>query len=265
MKIDSHQHFWIYGPEYAWIDNSIAMLRRDFMPTDLEPLLQADGFDGCVAVQARQTAEETTFLLKLAHENDFIKGVVGWVDLTQPFQANDSLLKGVRHIVQAEPAGFLDQPNFRAGVRALAEKGLTYDLLIKSQQLEEATRFVQAVPEVKIVLDHIAKPDIRSGQWEPWASQIREIAQCENLFVKLSGMAFEADWTTWTRDTLAPYVDHVLACFGPQRCMIGSDWPVCLAAGDYGKTIKAIESLVSEDEATAILGGNATAFYGLTV
>ncbi|MEQ1823274.1 MAG: amidohydrolase family protein [Fimbriimonadaceae bacterium] len=264
MKIDSHQHFWIYGSEYAWIDDSIAMLRRDFLPGDLEPLLKENGFDGCIAVQARQTVEETEFLLKLARENDFIKGVVGWVDLNQPFEVEDSKLKGIRHIVQAEPIGFLDQPNFRAGVRALAKKGLTYDLLIRSNQLEEATRFVQAVPEVKIVLDHIAKPDIRNRQWEPWASNIREISRCDNLYVKLSGMAFEADWATWTSDTLAPYMEHVLACFGPKRCMIGSDWPVCLAAGNYGKIIESIESLLSDDDATAMLGGNASAFYNLT-
>ncbi|MEQ1935540.1 MAG: amidohydrolase family protein [Fimbriimonadaceae bacterium] len=265
MKIDSHQHFWRFGPEYEWIDDSIAQLRRDFLAEHLLPLLADQGYQGCIAVQARQTLEETEFLLDLANDNEFIRGVVGWVDLRGDYSTEmySNKLKGVRHIVQAEPPGFLDDDKFRNGVSRLPAANLAYDLLIRNHQLEEAIRFVQALPNVKIVLDHIAKPDIRGGQWEQWAGQIREIAKCENLWVKLSGMAFEADWETWTSDTLSPYVDHVLDCFGPKRCMIGSDWPVCLAAGDYRDVMQAIETLLSPTEKEDVLGRTAADFYGL--
>ncbi len=269
MKIDAHQHFWVYGPGYEWIDDSMSPLRRDFLPGHLQPLLQERFYDGCIAIQARQSLDETEFLLELAAENEIIKGVVGWLDMRGEVAeelevyADFPKLRGIRHIVQAEPMGFLDDPHFRRGVSLLPRFGLTYDLLIRQHQLTEATDFVRALPNVRMVLDHIAKPDIRGGQWEPWASNVREISNCENLSVKLSGMAFEADWANWNANTLSPYVDHVLECFGPDRCMIGSDWPVCLAAGKYGMVMGAIEELLSESDREAVLGGTAAQFYGL--
>lgn len=272
MRVDSHQHFWNYTEsEFGWISDEMAILRRNFLPADLKPLLEAAGYDGCVAVQAPQTLEETRFLLDLADENPWILGVVGWIDLlaVNPFDVDflgHPKLKGVRHIVQAEPPNFLFNTTFRANAQKLPAHGLTYDILIYHDQMDAAYDFAWSLPDVPMVLDHIAKPDIRDGQWKPWAKKIKKLATLDNLCIKLSGMAFEADWKTWEPAILQPYINHVIDCFEPRRCMIGSDWPVSLCAGSYARTMDAIEEYLrglSATDTALITGGTAQRFYGI--
>jgi len=273
VKIDSHQHFWKYdAAEFAWISDPMATIRRDFLPADLEPLLMESGYSGCVAVQAPQTLEETRFLLDLSEENDWILGVVGWIDLLadNPFSPEfmgHPKLKGVRHIVQAEPYGFLFNTKFRDNVRRLPEFGLTYDLLIYHDQMDEAADFVWSLPDVPMVLDHLAKPPISEGRFKVWAGKLKKLSRNENMYIKLSGLAFEADWHSWDDDTLRPWIKHAVKCFGPERCMIGSDWPVSLCAGSYDRIMGSIERilghLLTKQEMDAVLGGNAQKFYRL--
>lgn len=255
MRIDAHQHFWKYDPrDYAWIDESMAGIRKDFLPVDLETLLKAEGFDGCIAVQARQSLDENRFLLDLARPSAFVRGVVGWVDLKKSDVeldladfAGDPKAVGIRHIAQAEPDDrFLAHDDFVHGVRKLAAFDLTYDILVYPRQLPAAIELVAKAPDVRFVLDHCGKPAIRNAQWEPWATQIRELAKAPNVSCKISGLVTEANGATWTKDTLKPYVDHVVACFGVERCMLGSDWPVCLVAGEYARVMGAQRELVTQ-------------------
>lgn len=275
MRIDAHQHFWNYDPvEFAWIDDSMSAIRRNFLPTDLEPILKQNGLDGCVAVQAPQTLHETEWLLELAGQNDFIKGVVGWVDLRSPSVwkqihtfASNSKFKGVRHIVQAEPdPNFLMRPDFNDGISEVARHNLAYDILIYPQHLPCAIRFVDHNPNQRFVIDHLAKPHIKDQELEPWATHMREIAKRPNVMCKLSGMVTEADWKAWKPSDLQPYIDTALEAFGPKRLMYGSDWPVCLVAGNYGQVIDVVKdaiSQLSEDEQNAIMGETAAKFYRL--
>jgi|SRR5581483_8628475 len=275
MRIDAHQHFWRYRPEeYGWIDNSMACLRRDFLPEDLCPELERAGFDGAIAVQARQTLEETRWLLDLAIGSPFIVGVVGWVDLRSPdvkaqlaeFRGNRKLL-GVRHIVQSEPDDrFLLQPDFLRGVGALEEFGLTYDILIYPRHLPVAREFVLRFPRQRFVLDHLAKPLIKSGSLHPWSAEIKALAQFPNVFCKLSGLVTEADWKNWKPEQISPYLDVALECFGPQRLMIGSDWPVCTVAATYSQAISLVTDYLgrySSEVQDAVLGGTAARLWKL--
>jgi len=275
MRIDAHQHFWRYSPgTHAWIDGSMAALRRDFLPADLEPLLRAAGFDGCVAVQAQQNVAETEWLLALAEEHPSIRGVVGWVDLRAD-DVQEQLgrlaahpkLKGVRHIVQDEPDDrFMLGPDFMRGVVALAEFGLAYDILIYPRQLPAAAELAAAFPAQRFVLDHIAKPEIREGRIDAWARGIAALSRHRNVWCKLSGMVTEADWSAWTPEDIAPYIEVVLDWFRPDRLMVGSDWPVCTLAGAYGDVLRVamrhIARLPPEDQAR-ILGENAAELYAL--
>jgi L-fuconolactonase len=275
MRIDAHQHFWSYNPqEYGWIDDSMAALRRDFLPADLKPELDRTGLDACVAVQARQTVEETRWLLQLAKEAPFIAGVVGWVDLCAEkvrdqlaeFSKNPKLL-GVRHIVQGEPDDrFLMKPDFLRGIAALEEFNLTYDILIFPRHLPAAAEFVGRFPRQRFVLDHIAKPFIKAHAVEPWALQIGELARFKNVFCKISGMVTEADWKSWKPEHFRPYLDVVMAAFGPDRLMIGSDWPVCRAAASYPQVISLVTDFLEQYPHAArekILGGTAQKFWRL--
>src|SRR5947207_4070643 len=234
MRIDSHQHFWRYNAsEYGWIDDSMSCLRRDFLPENLKVELDAAGFDGAVAVQARQTLEETRWLLDLAASSSHVLGVVGWVDLRSPdvrsqlaeFAGNPKFL-GVRHIVQSEPDDrFLLQPDFLRGIAMLEEFNLTYDILIYPRHLRVAAEFVRRFPQQRFVLDHLAKPSIKSRKLQPWENDVRELARSPNVFCKMSGLVTEAAWKCWRREDISPYLDVALDCFGPDRLMIGSDWP----------------------------------------
>ena len=278
-RVDAHQHFWRYGPRtHAWIDDSMAVLKRDFLPADLEPLLQTNGFDGCVAVQAQQDVAETAWLLALAEEHGFIRGVVGWVDLLAPDVerqldqfAQHPKLRGVRHIVQSEPDGFMARDHFRRGIAALERWSLTYDILIYEQQIAEAVDLVRAFPRQPFVIDHIAKPDIKSHTTgatsiDAWRAGMQALARHENVYCKLSGMVTEGDWDNWTAADFAPYVEVVVEAFTPERCMIGSDWPVCTLAGSYGSVTGLVLDYIarlSPGEQVAVLGGSARKVYGI--
>jgi L-fuconolactonase len=269
--IDAHHHLWRYtATEYGWIDDSMSALRRDFFPDDLLAEMQATGVDSSIAVQARQTVEETAWLLELAAHNSFIAGVVGWAplagsgltDFLEKYTGNAKFL-GLRHVVQAEPDGFLDDPAFNAGIARLLQTGLVYDVLIFERQLEEAIRFVDRHPQQAFVLDHIAKPRIAETLLEPWATQIRELARRPNVVCKLSGMVTEAG-PGWTEDSLRPYMDAVVEAFGPLRLMAGSDWPVCLTASGYAQwwqTLRNYFTGFTEAEREAIFGGTAASVY----
>jgi len=275
MHIDAHQHFWRYERrEYGWIDDSMAALRRHFLPADLKPELERSGFQGCVAVQARQTLEETRWLLELAEHAPFILGVVGWVDLRSPrlrFElesfARHSKLVGVRHIVQSEPDDrFLLQPDFLRGIATLEEFDLAYDILIYPRHLPVATEFVSRFPRQRFVLDHLAKPPIKSGAVDSWALGIRELASFPNLFCKVSGLVTEADWQAWKPEDLRPCLDVAFECFGPSRLMIGSDWPVCTVAAPYSQVMDVVKNYIDKyaaEERNAVLGGNAAKFWKL--
>jgi L-fuconolactonase len=275
MQIDAHQHFWIYSPrEYEWIDDSMAVLRRDFLPNDLRLELESNRFRGSVAVQARQTLEETRWLLELADSAPWILGVVGWVDLRSPdirsqlkVLAQNPKLVGIRHIVQSEPDDrFLLQPDFLRGISALEEFDLAYDILIYTKHLPVAAEFVQRFPRQRFVLDHLAKPPIKSGDIESWAQGIRRLAEFPNLFCKLSGLVTEADWQHWQPEQIIPFLDVAFEAFGPDRLMIGSDWPVCLVATSYSRWVEVLQAFLLRQRPEirdSVLGGNAQRFWRL--
>jgi L-fuconolactonase len=274
-KIDAHQHFWRYNPaEHVWMTDALAALRRDFLPPDLEPLLESLRFDGCVLVQVRQNLEETRWLLELANQYEFIRGVVGWVDLRSPDLpaqlekfAKHPRFVGVRHIVQDEPDDdFMLRDDFRRGIARLAEFDLTYDVLIFPRQLPAAIKLVAEFPDQSFVLDHIAKPPIAEGRLAPWEAGLRELARLPNISCKLSGMVTEARWNEWQRDDFHPYLDIVFDAFGPYRLMIGSDWPVCTLSADYAPAMRIVLDYIERYPAAVmdgILGENCARFYGL--
>lgn len=274
MKIDSHQHFWKHDArQYPWITQGTP-LHRDWLPEDLAPLLAAAGLNGCIAVQARQSLEETDWLLELVAQHAIIKGVVGWVDL-RAARVEDDLgalvhhpkFRGVRHVVQDEPdADFMLHPNFLRGIGKLQTFGLTYDLLVYPQQLPAAIEVARMFPDQPFVLDHIAKPSIKSGTFSPWREHLRELANWPNVSCKISGLITEADHTAWRPDEILPFVDVVRTAFDEDRVMYGSDWPVCLLAGSYRRVYELAEYATRDMEATArekFFGGNAVRFYGV--
>jgi L-fuconolactonase len=279
MHIDSHQHFWSYSAtDYPWIGAGMGRLARDYLPTDLAALAAAAGIGGTVAVQARQTLEETRWLLELADRHPLIRGVVGWVDLRSPavadqlaaFVAREKFV-GVRHVVQDEPdPQFLLGEEFIRGLKQLRPFGLTYDLLLTPQQLPAAVELVASLPEQPFVLDHLAKP--RVATWtqavdrDSWRRDMEALANHKNVCCKLSGLVTEAAWRQWRRADFTPYLDVALAAFGPERLMFGSDWPVCLLSGDYAEVAGVVQDSVAQlsaAEQEAIWGGAATRFYGL--
>ena len=274
MRIDAHQHFWIYNQrEYDWIDETMASIRRDFLPADLRPELEDAGFAGSVVVQVRQTLEETRWLLELAEDNPFILGVVGWVDLRSPrlYQdlqsfAGKSKLVGIRHIVQSEPDDFLLDADFLRGISVLQEFDLAYDLLIYTKHLPLAAEFVKRFPRQRFVLDHLAKPPIRSRAIDLWARGMRELASFPNLHAKVSGLVTEANWQGWKPEDLRPYLDVAFESFGAKRLMIGSDWPVCTVAASYAQVVNLVKDYLSSytaEDREAVFGGNAANFWRL--
>jgi L-fuconolactonase len=274
MKIDAHQHFWRYSPEeYPWIPAGSA-LQRDWLPADLEALQRPLNFDGSIAVQARQSVEESCWLLQLADADPRIQGVVGWVDLRDE-SVGDVLAElashrrfvGVRHVVQDEPDDrFLVRPEFVRGLRKLAAHRLTYDLLIFPHQLPAAIELVRLLPDQPFVLDHLAKPRIKAAELSPWREHIRLLAEAPNVLCKVSGVVTEADWQAWKPADFTPFFEVAMEAFGPGRLMFGSDWPVCQLAGDYS-AVHALAATawngLTQEELAAVWGGNCARFYGL--
>lgn len=275
MRLDAHQHFWRYdAAEYPWIPRG-SPLQRDWLPADLAPLLASAGLDGCIAVQARQSLEESRWLLSLADDAPHIKGVVGWVDLrsaTVGAQLRDLAahprFRGVRHVAQDEPDDrFLVGADFRRGIAQLAELNLTYDLLVYPRQLPAAIELVRRFPRQPFVLDHLAKPAIKAGTISPWREDVRALAALPNVLCKLSGMVTEADLAAWRPEDFHAYLEVVCDAFGPDRLMYGSDWPVCLLAASYARQ----HALLADFLATRfdplnrekIFGTNAARFYGV--
>lgn len=277
MKIDSHQHFWNYNEhaeDYVWMSDEFGALRRDFLPGDLAPLLKEAGFDGTVAVQAREMEVETDFLLDLANRTPWILGVVGWLDLCAPDAeprieryAAQPKLKGLRMLIHDRPdPDFAVSPEHVHGIGWLERHGLTYDLLLKPPHIRPATRLVDQFPNQKFVVDHIAKPNIASGAMSPWREDIRELARRPNVFCKVSAMVTTTDWTSWMPAQFTPYLDVILEAFGPSRLMIGSDWPVCTCAANYLRTMETAmdwAGCLSADEQAEFFGGTCAGFYGL--
>lgn len=275
MIVDSHHHFWRYDPvEYGWISDSMRALRRDFLPADLRREVEAAGVDGVVSVQARQTLSETRALLAHARENDFIRGVVGWVPLVDPAVrgtleelAQDPYLRACRHVLQDEPDDeYMLRRDFNEGVRAVTEAGLVYDILIFERHLPQTLEFVDRHPNQVFVLDHIGKPRIRDGSFGAWRGTVRDLARRTNLYCKISGMVTEADWERWSEAELAPYMDAVLDAFGPRRLMYGSDWPMCLVGVGYARWFELVAGFaarLSGDERERVLGGTAIEAYRL--
>ena len=271
MKLDSHQHFWSYDAvQYPWIPKG-SPLHRDWLPADLAPLLAAAGLDGCIAVQARQTLEDSRWLLSLADAAPIIRGVVGWADLRSARVPDDlaELAKhprfaGIRHVVQDEPVDFLLGAEFQRGIGHLHQFGLTYDILIRADQLPSAIALARAFPDQPFVLDHIAKPQIKAGTLSPWREQIRDIAKSPNVLCKVSGLVTEARHDGWKADDFRPYLDVVFEAFTPERLMFGSDWPVCLLAASYAQVHALIADYtraLSPAQQAGVFGGNAARFY----
>lgn len=272
--VDSHQHFWKYdSARHSWISDDMKVIRKDFQPVDLNPLLEKNHFEGSVAVQVDQTEDETLQLLSLSNQFDFIKGVVGWIDLRNPslssrleYFSSLKKLKGFRHIVQGEKRGFLSQGNFISGVQMLDRYHFTYDLLVYHHQLNEALEFVRQIPGTRIVVDHLAKPSIATHDIREWEKHMTAIAALPNVYCKISGMVTEAKWSGWKYDDFVPYLDVVMNAFGSKRVMYGSDWPVCLVAATYDQQLGIVQKYlktVPEAEKKMILGENAKRFYNL--
>ncbi len=275
MKIDTHQHFWQFDAvRDSWINAEMAVIQRDFSPQDLWPLLQANNIDGCVTVQSDQTEAENYFQLNNASSNDFVKGVVGWVDLQADnieerlaYYSSFKKLKGFRHVLQGEPKrDLMLQPEFMNGISKLAAYNFTYDILIFPDQLKYIPQFVQAFPHQKFVIDHIAKPDIKHQTIAGWQKDIEAIATFKNVSCKISGMVTEADWQQWKFEDFTPYLDIVVNAFGTDRIMFGSDWPVCLVAADYERMLNIVTKYFhgfSETEQANFFGLNAVKFYNI--
>jgi L-fuconolactonase len=271
--VDSHQHFWQVGRfDYPWMSPAVEVLCQDHLPPKLEPILRGHGVKKTVLVQASNSLAETRWLLDLADQNRFIGGVVGWVDLTAPhceeqlagFTAHPRF-KGVRHLVESEPADdWLAQPAVLANLGKLARHDVAFDLLVHTRHLRFATALAKRCPDLRLVVDHLAKPPIARGEIDEWSRGLKELAACQNVWCKLSGLVTEAKWTSWQVEDLQPYVDRALEYFGPQRMMFGSDWPVCLLAASYDQVLNAAQALVSDlsdANKRRIFAGNALEFY----
>jgi len=275
MRIDAHQHFWdVSRFEYPWMPPGESPLRRNYLPQQLEPILKRNRFEGSVVVQANTILDETRWLLELASKHEFIRGVVGWVDLTDPrvgtaldeFQRHPKF-KGIRHLVHDEPdVNWLLRAEVIAGLRELARRGITYDLLLRPQHLKIVPGVAEKVPGLRMVIDHIAKPPIATGRLDGWAEEMATLAKIPNVYCKLSGMITEADPGGWKAEHLRPYVSQVLKMFSPERLMFGSDWPVCMLAGSWKEVLAAFTQAIGPqpiDVREKLLGGTAHEFYRL--
>ena len=275
LKIDAHQHFWNFDPvRDSWITDDMSVIRKDFLPRDLQPILEENGFAGCVVVQADQSEKETKFLLELADKNDCIKGVVGWIDLQSEnieerlaYYESFKKLKGFRHILQGEKdRAYMLKPAFTRGINALKQFNFTYDILIYPDQLQYTKKFVASFPEQKFVIDHLAKPCIKDKKIDGWKEDIQQVAQHENVYCKISGMVTEAGWQSWEEKDFIPYIDVVVNAFGAGRIMFGSDWPVCMLAAKYNEVLQIVENYFTSftpNEQDKFFGQNAIEFYNL--
>ena len=274
--IDAHHHLWRYRPsEFEWIDDSMALLRRDYLADAFVRTIKRAGIAGSVVVQARQTIAETEWLLDVAKNVPEILGVVGWLPLRDSnikallsTGRQNRFLKGLRHVVQDEPSNdFLLDPDFNRGIELLNDEDLTFDLLVRASQLPATNIFVRRFPGVPFVLDHLAKPNIRTGEGKDfWREQLMRLGDCPNVFCKLSGLATEAHWNAWTFEDLKPFLDIALDAFGAERLMAGSDWPVCLLATGYDRWWDTLQQWCAPFESgtrAKILGTNALQFYSL--
>jgi L-fuconolactonase len=275
MRIDSHQHYWFYHPvKDAWITDEMNVIKRDFSPDDVWPLMQKNNIDGCIAVQADQSENETQYLLSLAEQHPFIKAVVGWADFRSPDIAERlehfsrfKLLKGFRHIVQAEKEDdFLLRADFCNGIQYLSRYNYTYDVLVYPRHLKYALQFVERFPEQKFVIDHFAKPFIKNKVMQPWLIDLSKFAAYPNVYCKMAGLVTEADWVNWKKEDFVPYFEAVLNIFSADRIIFGTDWPVCLTGQSYDQICELTRYLVdglSAADQSKIWGGNAIAFYNL--
>jgi L-fuconolactonase len=276
VRIDAHQHFWIFDPvRDSWINEDMKVIQRDFLPADLQPILQQHGIDGSVVVQSDQSKGENEFQLQNASDNKFIKGVVGWVnlqagDIEEQLQelSHHEKLKGFRHVLQAEPdPAFMLRPDFLRGINCLKRHNFTFDILIYPVHLAFAKELVATFPDQPFVIDHIAKPLIKDHEMKDWKKDIASIAQFENVHCKISGLVTEADWKLWTKEDFGPYLDVVFEVFGSKRILFGSDWPVCLLAGSYGNMLEIVSHYIgdfTQQEQSDFWGENAISFYNLT-
>ncbi len=275
QKIDAHQHFWKFDPvRDSWITDDMSAIQKDFMPQDILPLLQQHGFMGTVVVQSDQSEEENIFQVKNAAEHDFIKGVVGWVDLQAEnvedrlaHYAQFSKMKGFRHVLQGEKdRALMLKPAFKKGISLLSKYNFTYDILIFPDQLKYAAELVKGFPNQVFVIDHIAKPDIKNKRITGWKEDMQNIAEAENVYCKISGMVTEADLENWKKEDIKPYIDIVVEAFGTNRIMYGSDWPVCLLAATYDSVLDIVKEYFasfSKNEQDNFFGKNAFTFYNL--
>jgi L-fuconolactonase len=274
VSIDAHQHFWFYkSTKHSWINDEMAIIRKDFLPANLQPVLEENGIEGCIAVQADQREEETDFLLKLSAENNFIKGIVGWIDLRSDklvqrleYYSQFSAIKGFRHVLQGEEPSFMLQPDFLKGISKLNKYNFAYDILIFPNHLTAALQLVKQFPDQPFIIDHIAKPYIKNGLIDEWKKGIKPLAVYPNVYCKISGMVTEGNMRNWKLSDFTPYLDVVTEAFGINRIVYGSDWPVCLAAGSYSSVINIVKNYFSSfsvEEQQLFFGKNAKAFYHL--
>lgn len=274
MKIDSHQHFWKYDPKKQdWIDSSMEVLKQNYLPQDLIPILENHQIDGSIVVQAEESFRETAWLLDLCEEEEKILGIVGWADLAKDDLDRDldqfasfAKLKGYREVLQSKPSPYFLKPEFIRGLGKLAKRGYSYDVLLRSSQLEAGVELIKKAPEMPLVVDHLAKPEIKLGIWRDWRKQMSLLAEREYISCKLSGMVTEADWKNWKAHDLRIYLDTCLELFGPKRLMFGSDWPVCLLAADYSQVAEVLADFLaplSSSEKAWIWGKSAMEFYNI--
>lgn len=272
MLIDAHQHFWQVGRfDYPWMTSDLGILYRDYLPSDLEPVLRENRVGATVLVQASNSIAESRWLLNLADENNFIAGVVGWVDLASAdvdaqldeLSAHPKF-KGVRHLVESEPADdWLVQPSVLNGLQRLAAYGLSSDLLVHTRHLRYARVVAEKCPDLRLVIDHLAKPPIANRGFDEWSREIEPLAVFTNVYCKLSGLVTEANWNSWSTDDLRPYVDRALELFGPERLIFGSDHPVCLLAASYDRVLESFQEMISREDHDRVFGENARSFYRL--
>lgn len=275
LRIDAHQHFWLFDEARdQWITEDMSVIRKDFLPEDLEPILEEYGVDGCIAVQSVDAVSDNDFLLELANKNAFVKGIVGWLDFTAPSIERElehysqfPLIKGWRYVLQGNPKrDLMLTPNFVHNIGLLGKYNYTYDLLVFPDQLKFATELVAQFPNQKFVLDHIGKPNLKEKNFDVYSQDLRKLAQYQNVYCKVSGMVTEADWDNWEKADYSRVLDIVTMAFGKSRIMFGSDWPVCQLATNYSEVKNIVEqyyNFLSEEDKANVFGGNAIRFYNL--